>query len=78
MDTPKPGKNRLHLDLNVSGGSAVSPKTRKSQVDKEVDRLLGLGAVKQKVWDEPPRSEGEPLEYWVVLLDPEGNEFCVQ
>jgi len=78
MDTPKPGKNRLHLDLNVSGGSAVSSKTRKSQVDKEVDRLLGLGAVKQKVWDEPPRSEGEPLEYWVVLLDPEGNEFCVQ
>src|SRR2546429_9865322 len=21
MDTPKPGKNRLHLDLNVSGGA---------------------------------------------------------
>jgi glyoxalase superfamily protein len=78
MDTPKPGKNRLHLDLNVSGGYAVSPKTRKSQVDKEVDRLLGLGATKQKVWDEPPRSKGEPGEYWVVLLDPEGNEFCVQ
>jgi hypothetical protein len=78
MDTPKPGKNRLHLDLNVSGGYAASPKTRRLQVDKEVDRLLGLGATKQKVWDEPPRSEGEPDEYWVVLQDPEGNEFCVQ
>src|SRR5438094_9899628 len=32
MYTPKRGKNRLHLDLNVSGGSAVSTKPRKSQV----------------------------------------------
>jgi Glyoxalase-like domain len=78
MDTPKPGKNRLHLDLNVSGGSAVPWKTRTSQVDGEVDRLVGLGAVKQQVWDEPPRSKGEPGEYWIVMLDPDGNEFCVQ
>src|SRR5205814_4472333 len=41
MDTPKPGKNRLHLDLNVSGGSAVSPKTPKSQGAQEGWRLLG-------------------------------------
>jgi len=78
MDTPKPGKNRLHLDLNASGGMAVPRETRKAQVNKEVDRLLKLGATKQKVWDEPPRSKGEPGEYWVVLQDPEGNEFCVQ
>jgi len=78
MDTPKPAKNRLHLDLNASGGMAVPPETRKAQVNKEVDRLLKLGATKQEVWDEPPRSEEEPEEYWVVLQDPEGNEFCVQ
>ena len=78
MDTPKPGKNRLHLDLNVSGGPAVSLDTRRSQVTKEVARLLKLGAVKQEVWDLPAGSEGEPDEYWVVMQDPEGNEFCVQ
>src|SRR5438552_18894960 len=61
MDTAKPGKNRLHLDLNVSGGAAVSPKTRKSHGGQEVDRLLGLGAVKQEDWDEAARSGGEPL-----------------
>ena len=78
MDTPKPGKNRLHFDLNVTGGPAVSLSTRKSQVDQEVDRILGLGATKQKVWDVPPRSKAELGEYWVVMQDPEGNEFCVQ
>lgn len=78
METPKPGKNRLHLDLNVSGGRAVSLETRRSQVDAEVDRLLRLGATKQKAWNLPWRSEAEAGEYWVVMLDPEGNEFCVQ
>jgi hypothetical protein len=97
MDTPKPGKNRLHLDLNVSGGMAVPLETRKTQVNQEVDRLLRLGATKQKAWEEmdrfalesqrgaaaatqnlPPQSKAEPGEYWVVMQDPEGNEFCVQ
>jgi len=87
MDTPKPGKNRIHLDLNVSGGMAVPLSDRKAQVNREVGRLLKLGASEQKAWDEydilvipggPPRSEAEPGEYWVVMQDPEGNEFCVQ
>ena len=78
MDTPKPGKNRLHLDLNASGGPAVPLEARKAQVDKEVDRLLRLGASKQKAWDVPPSSKAAPGEYWVILQDPEGNEFCVQ
>jgi hypothetical protein len=78
MATPKPGKNRLHLDLNVSGGRSVPLDTRKSQINKEVGRLLRLGASEQKAWDVPPRSSKEPGEYWVVLQDPEGNEFCLQ
>jgi hypothetical protein len=78
MDTPKPGKNRLHLDLNASGGSSVPLETRKKQINEEVDRLLGLGATKQKSWELPWRSEVEAGEYWVVMLDPDGNEFCVQ
>jgi Glyoxalase-like domain len=35
----------------------------------EVERLLALGASKVDI------GQGEP--YWVVLADPEGNEFCV-
>jgi hypothetical protein len=39
-------------------------------VDAEVDRLVALGATR-----------GERIEehgtYWVVMTDPEGNEFCV-
>ena len=37
--------------------------------DAEVERLLGLGATHVDV--------GQGDETWVVLADPEGNEFCV-
>ncbi|MBB4687751.1 VOC family protein [Amycolatopsis jiangsuensis] len=36
---------------------------------EEVDRLVGLGA--------RPADVGQGDESWVVLADPEGNEFCV-
>jgi hypothetical protein len=39
-----------------------------SQED-EVERLLGLGASRADV--------GQGDEEWVVMADPEGNEFCV-
>src|SRR2546429_3817530 len=52
MDTPKPGKNRLHLDLNVSGGGAVSPQTRQTHVHPEGDRPFWLGGGQQKGRDE--------------------------
>ncbi|MGQ0798332.1 MAG: VOC family protein [Methanobacteriota archaeon] len=71
MDTPKQAKNRVHLDLNASGGSKIPSDERKKQIHVEVDRLLGLGATKQQAWEELGG-------YWVVMLDPEGNEFCVQ
>lgn len=35
---------------------------------EEVDRLIGLGA---SLLDEAPEHP------WIVLADPEGNEFCV-
>lgn len=37
---------------------------------QEVDRLLGLGATRVDVGQGPDVT-------WVVLADPEGNEFCV-
>lgn len=62
----KSAKNRVHLDLNVS----APPEQRTEAVRHEVHRLMSLGA----------RRIGEfhDAEYWVVMNDPEGNEFCVQ
>jgi hypothetical protein len=37
--------------------------------DLEVDRLLALGATRIDI--------GQGEQSWVVLADPEGNEFCV-
>ncbi len=54
-------KNRLHIDLNPDDQQA------------EVDRLIGLGARKVEVGQS---AAAEPVP-WVVLADPEGNEFCV-
>ncbi len=81
MDTPKPDKNRLHLDLNISGGGKVPLEERVKRVDAEVERILGLGATKQRVGEEIDTYDlvrVDPGEYWVVMEDPEGNEFCVQ
>ncbi len=38
--------------------------------DAEVERLIGLGATRADVGQGPEVT-------WVVLRDPEGNEFCV-
>lgn len=40
--------------------------------DEEVDRLVGLGG---QVVDDQRRSVGTG---WMVLADPEGNEFCIE
>lgn len=58
---PTPGKNRVHLD--------VAPSAADDQ-DAEVERLRRLGA--------QPADVGQADDVtWVVLTDPEGNEFCV-
>ncbi|HSJ45028.1 MAG TPA: VOC family protein [Euzebyales bacterium] len=58
---PTPGKNRVHLD--------VAPLVDDNQ-DAEVARLRALGA--------QPADVGQADDVtWVVLVDPEGNEFCV-
>jgi catechol 2,3-dioxygenase-like lactoylglutathione lyase family enzyme len=55
-------KNRIHLDVNPTDGDR----------DAEVERLLGLGARHVDIGQ-----HDDPDTDWVVLTDPEGNEFCV-
>ncbi|MEJ7707728.1 MAG: VOC family protein [Nocardioidaceae bacterium] len=69
---PKIGKNRLHLDLKVSGGREVPLDERKRRVWAEVERLVDLGATELRVLS----TEGID-HYAVVMQDPEGNEFCI-
>ena len=65
---PKTVKNRVHLDVQV--GAAVDPAERREVVEREVERLTGLGARTLRAFEEYG-------EHWVVMSDPEGNEFCV-
>jgi hypothetical protein len=69
---PKVVKNRVHLDLGVSGGRQVPLATRRQRVDAEADRLVGAGATRLRVL-----AEEAVDHYGVVLQDPEGNEFCL-
>ncbi len=68
----KVAKNRMHMDLNVSGGPGVPLEERKVRVLAEVERLKSLGATDRRGAIE---KEGE---FWVRMNDPEDNEFCVQ
>ncbi|WP_109508996.1 VOC family protein [Nocardioides speluncae] len=65
VDNAKPDgvRNRIHFDLRPAEGSR----------DEELERLLGLGA---SVVDDL-RGKYGPGTGWVVLADPEGNEFCI-
>jgi hypothetical protein len=66
VDDPTPGKNRVHVDL-----AAREPY-------EEIDRLVELGAslVDPLVEGKPRWREGNGTR-WVVLRDPEGNDFCL-
>jgi hypothetical protein len=67
---PKAGKNRVHLDVRVSAAGKVPAETRRRQVDAEVARLQTLGGIHL-------RTEEDEHDYFAVMSDPEGNEFCI-
>jgi predicted enzyme related to lactoylglutathione lyase len=58
---PKRGKNRMHLDLFVS------------DIETEVSRMERLGARRLS----PSTLTGPRGDRWIVMADPDGNEFCV-
>jgi len=66
---PKQAKNRVHLDVHVSDG-VQDPRQVAATVQAAVTRAQRLGAT-------VIRTNTDEEDYFVVLVDPEGNEFCL-
>jgi predicted enzyme related to lactoylglutathione lyase len=62
MPVTDPKRVKNRLHLDIT--------TSASDRDTEIERLLGLGAHKVDIGQ-------TGAESWIVLADPEGNEFCV-
>ncbi|KFZ77637.1 glyoxalase [Amycolatopsis sp. MJM2582] len=67
----KIAKNRVHLDIRAAPG--LQGDERMAALEAECDRLVALGATRVKRFEpEQPLSLG-----FIVMNDPEGNEFCL-
>lgn len=71
-----PAGRGLQVSLQLTGAPPRSPA--RVHVDlftsdqvREVERLAGLGATRAKDWTYPEDAD------FVVMRDPDGNEFCV-
>ncbi|RKN10465.1 VOC family protein [Streptomyces radicis] len=67
----KVAKNRVHLDVRAAPG--LEGDERMAALEVECERLVALGATRVHRTDpEPPMEHG-----FIVMTDPEGNEFCL-
>ncbi|MDQ4008279.1 MAG: VOC family protein [Actinomycetota bacterium] len=64
----KTAKNRVHLDIHATVG--VEQEQVDERREEAVQRLESLGATRHDQLTEMGLT-------WVVMTDPEGNEFCV-
>lgn len=68
---PKTVKNRLHLDVRMAPG--LRGEERMAALETECERLVALGATRQRRIEPEPSAEAG----FIVMADPEGNEFCL-
>ncbi|MGW0183433.1 VOC family protein [Nocardia sp. NPDC003345] len=67
----KVAKNRVHLDVRAAPG--LQGDERMAALEAECTRLVALGATRlRRDEPQPPLSAG-----FIVMTDPEGNEFCL-
>ena len=67
----KTAKNRVHLDVRAAPG--LQGDARMAALETECARLVALGASRlERHEPAPPMSNG-----FIVMQDPEGNEFCL-
>ncbi len=67
---PKTTKNRLHLDVRAAPG--LAGEARMAAFEAEAERLVGHGATRLEPHEPGPMGGG-----WIIMADPEGNEFCL-
>ena len=71
MPEGKAAKNRVHLDVRAAPG--LQGEERMAALEAESDRLVALGGTRVHRYDPaPPMDAGH-----IVMLDPAGNEFCL-
>lgn len=63
-------KNRVHLDIDVAPGVALGSEERKAAAWARSEQLTARGATLL-------REYSEPIGWWLLMADPEGNEFCL-
>jgi hypothetical protein len=68
---PKTAKNRVHLDVRAAPG--LSGDDRMAALESEADRLGALGATRVRRFE----PDGAMSAGFLVMTDPEGNEFCL-
>jgi len=64
-------KNRVHLDVRVAPG--LEGDARMAALEEDADRLVALGATREQRVD----PDGGMESGFIVMQDPEGNEFCL-
>ena len=67
----KTAKNRMHIDIRVAGEPPWDMAEREQLIRAKAAELATAGATKVR-----EESYSEHLGH-IVMLDPEGNEFCV-
>jgi hypothetical protein len=67
----KVAKNRLHLDVRAAPG--LAGEERMAALEAKCERLIALGGTRLRRFEpNPPMEAG-----FIVMADPEGNEFCL-
>jgi hypothetical protein len=67
----KAAKNRVHVDVRVAPG--LLGEERMAALAIECGRLVTLGATRVRRYEPAPPMEAG----FIVMTDPEGNEFCL-
>ncbi len=66
----KSAKNRVHLDVRAAPG--LQGEQRMAALETECERLVTLGASRLERFEPGPMEAG-----FIVMHDPEANEFCL-
>jgi hypothetical protein len=67
----KVAKNRVHLDVRAAPG--LQGDARMAALEAECARLVALGAARRRRFE----PDGQMSAGFIVMTDPEGNEFCL-